>query len=217
MEKITVDARGELCPMPLIMLKKQVDKASAGTPVEILTDNDISCSNLEDYIHEIGSSVMRRQMESYIVLSFDVPSSGAHRAGQTGRSPETQTPTAKKEAQPTGARAEGYAIAIASDCMGSGDEELGRVLLRAFINAIKELDLLPSHVVLYNRGVFAALKGSDTAHALELLAEEMDVKIIVCGTCVDYYGLKDHLQVGQISNMYSIMQILSQAHHIIRP
>lgn len=100
--------------------------------------------------------------------------------------------------------------------MGNGDDELGRILLRAFINSLREATRMPSSVVLYNAGVKLALEQTDTALTLREL-EDRGVSILICGTCVDFYGVKERLSVGMISNMYKITLVLSEAGHIIYP
>ena len=100
--------------------------------------------------------------------------------------------------------------------MGEGEAELGQILLRAFINSLKEADKLPSAILLYNNGVKVALKGTDTALSLQAL-EEKGIVIIACGTCLDYYEVKDKLAVGMISNMYTLTRYMSEAGHIVYP
>jgi selenium metabolism protein YedF len=100
--------------------------------------------------------------------------------------------------------------------MGKGPEELGEILIKAFINSIKEVSPLPGAIVLYNSGIFLAIEGSPVIEALTEM-ETLGVKVLVCGTCLNYFGKKDQLRTGTISNMYSILETLSSAGHVVVP
>ncbi len=98
--------------------------------------------------------------------------------------------------------------------MGAGNEELGKMLTRSFLNNLINQNRLPSHIVLYNSGVLLATDGTDTANALKEL-EKKGVQILLCGTCMDYYQLKDQVGLGQVSNMINITSHLIDAAKII--
>ena len=100
--------------------------------------------------------------------------------------------------------------------MGSGDEKLGKKLMKAFIYALTSQDVLPDRVICYNRGAFLTTEDPDTVRDLQKLEKEGTV-IMTCGTCLDYYGLKEKLQVGIISNMYDIVEALMNASSVIKP
>jgi selenium metabolism protein YedF len=100
--------------------------------------------------------------------------------------------------------------------MGFGDPQLGSILVKAFVNTLASVSPLPSAIVCYNRGVFLALKGSPVLDALRELSGR-GVRILVCGTCLDYYKQKENLAAGQVSNMYDIAEILLGAGHVIYP
>ena len=107
-------------------------------------------------------------------------------------------------------------MVLSSDKMGEGDEELGKVLIKGFIYAITQLDKYPKAVLLYNSGVKLSSEGSDSIGDLKVL-EDHGVEILSCGTCLNFYNLQDKLQVGKVTNMYSIVEELSGATNIIRP
>lgn len=98
--------------------------------------------------------------------------------------------------------------------MGVGDEALGKMLTRSFLNNLITQKILPSHIVLYNSGVLLALDGTDSANALKEL-EKRGVEILMCGTCIDYYQLKDKMALGKVSNMMAITSQLIDAAKII--
>lgn len=109
---------------------------------------------------------------------------------------------------------EQYLLQIKSECMGAGNDELGKMLTRSFLNNLNNQNKLPSHIVLYNSGVILASDGTDTANALKEL-EGKGVHILMCGTCIDFYQLKDKVSVGQVSNMNNITAHLIDADKII--
>ena len=107
-------------------------------------------------------------------------------------------------------------VLINSDRMGSGNDELGKVLIKGFIFAITQLDTLPKTMLFYNGGATLTTEGSDSLEDLKSL-EAQGVQILTCGTCLDYYGLKEKLVVGTVTNMYSIVETMAGAGKIIRP
>lgn len=107
-------------------------------------------------------------------------------------------------------------VVIASDRMGEGNDELGKVLIKGFIYAVSQLDELPKKILFYNGGATLTVEGSDSLEDLRFM-ETQGVEILTCGTCLDYYQVKDKLAVGSVTNMYSIVEAMSEAGKIIRP
>ena len=105
---------------------------------------------------------------------------------------------------------------IASSALGVGDEQLGRILMRAFVKTLKELDPLPERLVFVNSGVRLTTQGSDLLADLREL-EGRGVRILSCGTCLDYYQLKEALEVGTVTNMHDIVTSLVAADRVLRP
>lgn len=100
--------------------------------------------------------------------------------------------------------------------MGEGKEDLGKVLIKGFIFALTQLEELPKTILFYNGGAKITAEGSESLEDLKTL-EAQGVEIMTCGTCLDYYGLKEKLQVGTVTNMYSIVETMNNADKIIRP
>ncbi|OQA14304.1 MAG: DsrE/DsrF-like family protein [bacterium ADurb.Bin363] len=105
---------------------------------------------------------------------------------------------------------------IASDQMGIGVEDLGHILMRAFIKTIKDLKKKPEKLIFVNSGVKLSTKGSKVISDLQEL-QKSGITILSCGTCLDFYGLKEDLEVGNISNMFEILSSLEKADKVIRP
>ena len=79
-----------------------------------------------------------------------------------------------------------------------------------------QLDVLPKAMLFYNGGATLTAEGSDSLEDLKLL-ESQGVEIMTCGTCLDYYGLKEKLAVGTVTNMYSIVETMAGASKVIKP
>jgi selenium metabolism protein YedF len=113
-------------------------------------------------------------------------------------------------------RAQRIVVYINSHLLGVGDEALGAILIRAFLKTLLEMKTRPSKLILINSGVRLASAGSEVLETLRALSEK-GVEILSCGTCLDFYGLKERLSVGVVSNMYDITQSLLEADRLIRP
>ena len=107
-------------------------------------------------------------------------------------------------------------IVISSERMGRGNDELGYLLIRSFIHTLITLDPLPDTLIFYNTGVKLAVKNSEVIDDLKQL-EAAGTALLICGTCADFYKIKDQIGVGKISNMYSILSSLTNAASIIYP
>ena len=100
--------------------------------------------------------------------------------------------------------------------MGRGSDALGWGLLQTFIQTIKDVQPLPEKILLYNGGVKLVTVESGALKALQQL-QEKGVEILVCGTCLDFFQLQSAIKVGDISNMYDIMNAMASADKLISP
>ena len=100
--------------------------------------------------------------------------------------------------------------------MGNGNDELGKVLIKGFLFAVTQLEKLPKTMLFYNGGATLTAEGSDSLEDLKSL-EAQGVEILTCGTCLNFYGLTDKLQVGEVTNMYVIAEKMTQADLIVQP
>ena len=110
----------------------------------------------------------------------------------------------------------GRVVVLSADTMGAGDEKLGKKLMKAFIFALTSQDEAPDKVICYNTGARLTTLDQDTVKDLKAL-EAAGTTVMTCGTCLDFYGLKEQLQVGIISNMYDIVEAQMNASMVIRP
>ena len=100
--------------------------------------------------------------------------------------------------------------------MGRGDDVLGDILMKSFFFTLTQLDDLPHTLLLYNAGAKLSIHGSPVLKDLVALGEA-GVRIMTCGTCLNHFGIADQLAIGEITNMYDIVDQLRTATHIIRP
>ncbi len=199
-----IDAVGKSCPQPVILTKKALENLTEGT-ITVKVDNSISRDNVERFAKSKGCYVEIEEKEKifYLKISKCPVCEIMHFEEETG-------------GVKSGARDCGRVFYIACDQMGSGSEELGHILMRAFIKTIKDLENKPQKIIFVNSGVKLTTKGSKVIDDLKEL-ENSGINIISCGTCLDYFGLKDELEVGRVSNMFEIASALSDADRIIRP
>lgn len=109
-----------------------------------------------------------------------------------------------------------YDIVITTTEMGAGDKALTENLMKGFIHTVAEREEKPKHIIFYGTGVKLATKGSDALEDLKALAEA-GVKILSCGICLDYYELDKKLEVGDVTTMKEVVDIMSASENIVQP
>jgi selenium metabolism protein YedF len=205
---VIVDCRGMLCPLPLIETKKVIKSTKKGGTIKVIIDNDISLSNLKRYLADNGIVANYSIEEGNHILIFTVQGS--------------QQPMLKPDDYCTNEPItdnkpiKDYIVVLKSNTMGAGDDTLGEMLMKGFLFTISELNSLPKEVICYNSGVKLAIEGTATVRNLEKLSG-LGVKITLCGTCVDFFNLKDSIKIGEISNMYYIAERILNANYVIEP
>ena len=189
-----IDCRGLACPQPVMETKKILDRLEI-QEITVLVDNPTSRENVSRFAAGQGYQVSVRDEKDQSVITI--------RRGEMGK--EETKPAPQKTAI-----AEGLVFFIDSDSMGRGSEELGGILMRAFLHTLGEGDLKPQKMILVNSGVRLACEGSPALEDLQTAASQ-GVEILACGTCLNYFELKEKLCAGRVSNMYEILNTLSQA------
>ncbi|HPX07168.1 MAG TPA: sulfurtransferase-like selenium metabolism protein YedF [Tenuifilaceae bacterium] len=203
---ITVDCRGLLCPKPLIETRKAIKSAKTGDKIRVELDNDTSCKNVLQFLKDNAIAVEQRTESNVFIVEFMVPASFA-----PATPAEDYCEVSIKSPQ-----SNEYIVVLDSNVLGDGDISLGEILMKGFLNTLPELDTLPTEIICYNGGVKLAQIGSDTAQAL-IKISSMGVKVSVCGTCVDFFGLKNMLAIGNISNMLYIAGKLTSGFRVVKP
>ena len=201
MEKM-LDARGMACPLPVVNAKKAAEGLHSGDTLIVRVDNEIAVQNLQRFAQHMGFTAAGEKVsESEFTVTMVI-------GGEAKAEPEI--------ACNLDARKKGMLVALSGNTMGSGDERLGKALMKAFVFALTKQDVLPETILCYNTGAYLTTEGADTLEDLKLLESE-GVTILTCGTCLDFYGLKEKLAVGGITNMYDIVERMESAQTIVRP
>ncbi len=195
------------CPLPVINAKKAISSFTEDGTLTVKVDNDTAVQNLKRLAGHYGFEVSDENIRD---KEFEVTMKV--RAAAIKEKAEINPDDFNCNVPNRGGRV----VVISGDTMGSGDEALGKKLMKAFIFALKSQDDIPEKIICYNRGAFLTTEDPDTVSDLKDLAEA-GATVMTCGTCLDYYGLKEKLQVGIISNMYDIVEAQMNASLIIRP
>ncbi len=194
MKKFEIDARGLDCPKPLLRTKQALEQETFDT-LNILVDNVPARENVLRFLKHSGMDGIE-----YRELGNDEFSISAVR---TEESLAADAPLSCPSAEPMNREASGKTVLIASTRIGMGKKELGRLLMKGYIYTLAQLDVPPRCVIFMNTGVKLTLGDSESLDDLKSL-DARGVKILVCGTCLDFLSVRDQMKIGVISNMYDI-------------
>lgn len=227
---IRVNALGDTCPIPVVKAKKAIQELNGSGQIEILVDNGIAVQNLMKMAQQkqYGAGSEKLEERKYRVV-MTIPEQGdtekeLREAAHTGKNDgisEKNGDAKRREWENAAAMCQPdsrqeVVVVIASDQMGEGDEVLGRLLMRGFLFALTQQEVLPATLLFYNGGAKLTCEGSEVLEDLRTL-EAQGVEILTCGTCLDHYGLTDQRKVGGITNMYVIAEKMMQAGRIVKP
>ena len=200
-----IDVLGKPCPIPVIEAKKALaEQVVDGITVKV--DNIVSVQNLEKMANGYGYSFSYKESteDSYEVKIIK------DRNKMLGSEPEQSISFASH----AGVQTSGRAFIIGRNTMGDGSQELGKVLIKGFIYSLTELPVPPQVLIFFNSGAFLTSEGANTLADLKAL-EEKGTEILTCGTCINYYNLRDEPLVGAVANMYEIAEIISSIDSVI--
>jgi len=182
------------CPMPVVTVKRALEEAS-GESVKVLLDEGAPRENVARFAASRGFQVEEAlEGEGYAMLI-------------SGASRESTSTQSEKGGQSV--------FLIASDCLGDGQEELGRLLMKNFIITMLDLSEIPERMLFLNRGIFLTTEGSEVIEALEKLANR-GVEILSCGVCLDFFNRREKLCTGSVTNMFTIAESMLRAGSVIR-
>ncbi len=196
-----INARGEQCPIPVVKASQALGGMTSGT-LDIHVDNDIAVQNLQRLAQQkqVTIRVEKKAADDFAVF---LTVSGPVPAGDV----------------PLSCSAPGcsnWVVAVDTACMGRGDDALGATLMKGFLYALSQLEQLPRTILFYNGGAHLTVEGSDSLEDLKAMADR-GVDILTCGTCLNFYGLTERLAVGEVTNMYTIVEKLSGADRVVKP
>ena len=197
MKTVEVNAKGLACPQPVVLSMKALAEMDSGKVI-VSVDNEVARDNVKRMAEHEGCTVT-------------VEGKGNGFELQITRVPPAKFPTElitdKKVVGET------LVYLFESDFIGR-NRELGKILINGFLNAINSLPKRKSKIVLISNGVRLAIAGS---YVLDTLLElkQSGFEILICGTCLDFFKIRDKVQVGTISNALEIMGALTNARKVV--
>jgi selenium metabolism protein YedF len=195
------------CPKPVLETRKYL-LDNPGVGAIVLVGDEIAQANVTRLATKEGYEVSSETADDHIRLTLTL---------QEGL--ECQVPAAEAQspaADTSSTKKSPHIVYISSNCMGSGSDELGEVLMRNFIFTLSEVTPLPHKILFVNSGVKLTCSGSQVLEALQKL-EQQGVQIFSCGLCLEFFDLKEQLKVGAISNMLETIEAMTEADKIIQP
>lgn len=204
---ILVNAMGDACPIPVVKTLNAMKELTAPDTIETLVDNEIAVQNLTRMADKKGCKVSSAKLgEKEYKVTIEV--------GETALAQPVESENVVCELPRTGKK--NTVVVISSAAMGHGGDELGTALMKGFIFALGQQEQLPSTILFYNGGASITCEGSVSLEDLRSM-EAQGVEILTCGTCLNFYGLTEKLAVGQVTNMYTIVEKMTGADLIVKP
>jgi selenium metabolism protein YedF len=189
---IEIDARGLACPLPVVKTKKALEETTEGD-ITVIIERPEGSQNVQRFADSQNCPYEVEEKEGLFYIHI-------HK-GKTETSETVKSST--------------NVVLITTDRLGTGSEELGKILMKAFLNTLWDASSRPGKILLMNDGVRLTVKGSDVLDTLHLLENE-GVEIYSCGTCLAYYELTDKLDVGMVTNMYETVESLLSSDKVIK-
>ena len=194
-----IDARNLTCPKPVILTLEALHKLSSGEKLDVVINDNVAFENLTRLADEKNCDLTSIKNGSDTTMTFvprnkvEASSSAVDEASQFCDIPDHSATV----------------VAVDAEYMGRGNDELGHILMKGLIYALAHQDTVPETMLFYNGGAHLTCEGSESLEDIKEL-ESRGTKILTCGTCLDFYGIKDKLAVGDVTNLYAIAEIISQ-------
>jgi selenium metabolism protein YedF len=192
-----LDCRGLACPAPVLKAKEAVDRGDV-TRLTVIVDNPAAKENVSRFLSKMGFEVSSSDEEgAFSVVGNKTQSEACEVMDKVTESGESK-----------------IAVLVGTDRMGKGDDTLGQKLIVNFIGTLKEMGPELWRLIFLNGGVKLAVEGAECLPALQALEKE-GISILVCGTCLNHFGLFDRKQAGETTNMLDIITALQLADKVI--
>ena len=190
-----VDALGKACPMPVILAKKEID--AGNTSFVVAVDNEVAVQNLQRLAESQGYQAQVQTKDGNFHVSFTGEGASAACCEET-------------------AKPKNWALFVGKDFIGDGSEELGTSLMTMFFYTLAESNDAPRYILFMNSGVKLPVENDQVVEHLKTL-QEKGSEILVCGTCLKFFGIADNLKIGTVSNMYDISERMQMGDKILSP
>jgi len=198
---IKLDYSQHQCPYPVIETRKQMLE-NPGIILEVKVGDQAGRDNVSRLADKMGYQAQAQAQATGFTLTL---------------TPEQTSEQQTDHMEPVPLPAKAASVVYCSSAsMGSGSDELGQLLMKNFLMTLLEMDPLPSHILFVNAGVKLTTDTGELREILQKLAER-GIDLASCGLCLDFFHLKDQLQVGRITNMYEIVDLQNNAARIIIP
>ena len=204
---IKVNAMGEACPIPVVKTLNAIKALTGPEVIETSVDNATAVQNLIRMADKKGCPVSSEKIsDNEYRVTITV--------GEAALAAPVETENVVCELPKNGKK--NVVVVISSKAMGPGGDELGTALMKGFIYALSQQETLPTTILFYNGGANIPVEGSVSLEDLKNL-EAQGVEILTCGTCLNFYGLTEKLAVGEVTNMYTIVEKMTGADLIVKP
>lgn len=190
--KNIIDCKGLKCPQPVINTKKYFDSIEQGEAT-VIVDNDVSKNNVLKFAKSNSFNCTVQEKDNLFYIKIIKQTSSC------------KTVNSNKN----------LVIVISNDKLGLGDDKLGTTLMKSYLYALSESDQLPECLIFLNSGVKLTTENSECLESLSAIKNK-GVNILSCGTCLDFYNLKEKLAIGEITNMYTIVEKMNTASNTIK-
>ena len=202
MNEIMLDCRGMACPQPVIKAREALEKKPAS--ITVLVDNAPASENVRRLLEKTGYAGVTVEQREPALWAVSASASCVACA------------EAEAVIEAADARTSRTLVFLSTDTLGHGSEELGAKLMANFLATLPEMRANLWRIVMVNGGVKLASQPGRALDALKKL-EADGVSLLVCGTCLEHYGLLEAKQVGETTNMLDIVTSLDLADKVIRP
>ena len=189
-----IDCKGLLCPIPVVKTKKYFESIEGGEST-VIVDNLVAKNNIIKLADSSGFKSIVEEKDNLYFIKITKDKNSA-----------VIVPISENKK---------FTLLISTDKLGLGDDKLGDILMKSYIFALSEADSIPNDILFINGGVKLTTSDSPVLESLQKLVER-GANLLVCGVCLDFYNIKDKLSVGEISNMYTIVQLMNNADNTIK-
>jgi selenium metabolism protein YedF len=189
----TIDCKGLECPQPVINVKKYFDTIKEGS-AEVILDNEVAKNNVSKLAQSCGFKYETHEKDGIYSINITKNADTVKLNDEISSNP---------------------VIVVSTDKLGVGDDKLGAILMKSYLYALSESDTLPTDILFLNGGVKLTTSDSTCIETIKSIKAK-GVNIMSCGTCLDFYHLKEKLAVGEITNMYTIVEKMNTSNNCIK-
>lgn len=204
MNHATLDCSGMSCPQPLMACKALIESQRPDS-LTVTVDNEAALENVSRFLTASG----------YTATSEPAPKGWTINAASDG-APRGIPDVAEFPCPVPSPEDQRIVVFLTSATIGRGDDGLGDKLMGNFLKTLPEVGPELWRIVMVNGAVKLACQGNPHLEDLKAL-EASGVSILVCGTCLDFFGLLEKRAVGQTTNMLDVVTSLQLADKVIRP